>query len=65
MDLMSLVRKPTVPTTIGNETAGNPFLRADDVDMRRGLRLENAENHVVFGELRNMKDNFTPSRSLL
>lgn len=49
--------KPTLPTTIAEELATNPFLRAADPGIRRNLGMENASDAVVFGEIRTRKDN--------
>ena len=50
--------KPTLPTTIGEELATNPFLRWDDEAIRRTLGLEDAQDWEVFAEIRKRKDNF-------
>ena len=50
--------KFTAPTTIGVELATNPFLRADDPEIRKHLGMEGAEDWEVFAEIRSRKDNF-------
>jgi hydroxyacylglutathione hydrolase len=50
--------KPTLPTTIGLEKVTNPFLRADDPDIRKLLDMESATDEEVFAEIRRRKDNF-------
>ena len=50
--------RPTLPTTIGEELATNPFLRWDDKGIRRTLGMENATDAEVFAEVRKRKDNF-------
>ena len=50
--------KPTLPTTIGEELATNPYLRAHDPAIRRNLGMENATDEAVFAEIRKRKDNF-------
>ena len=50
--------KPTLPTTIGEELATNPFLRSHDPTIRRNLGMENASDVEVFTEIRKRKDNF-------
>ncbi len=50
--------KPTLPTTIGEELATNPFLRWNDADIRRNLGMESALDVEVFAEIRKRKDNF-------
>ncbi|KPF44934.1 hydroxyacylglutathione hydrolase [Rhizobium sp. G187] len=48
----------TIPTTIGLEKETNPFLRAADPEIRKGLGMEGATNDEVFAEIRRRKDNF-------
>ena len=50
--------EPTLPTTIGEEKATNPFLRAADPAIRRHLGMEGASDAEVFAELRRRKDSF-------
>lgn len=50
--------QPTVPSTIGDELATNPFLRASDPSIRRRLSLEAASDAQVFAALRKAKDGF-------
>ncbi len=50
--------KPTVPSTIKEELATNPFLRSSDPDLRAFLGMENASDEEVFAEVRRRKDNF-------
>ncbi|MBB4200444.1 hydroxyacylglutathione hydrolase [Rhodoblastus sphagnicola] len=48
----------TLPTTLGRERATNPFLRADDSDLRKSLGMEKADSVDVFAELRERKNRF-------
>lgn len=48
----------TSPTTLAEELATNPFLRAGDADIRRHLGMEDASDAEVFGEIRRRKDGF-------
>lgn len=48
----------TVPTTIGEEKATNPFLRCDQIEIQKSLGLLGASKLEVFTELRKMKDRF-------
>ncbi len=48
----------TVPSTIGQELATNPFLRATDPGLRRALGMEDASDVAVFAEVRRRKDLF-------
>jgi hydroxyacylglutathione hydrolase len=50
--------KPTLPTTLAEELATNPFLRCSDAAIRRNLGMENASDEEVFAELRRRKDSF-------
>ena len=50
--------QPTVPSTLGDERAANPFLRPHDAAIRRRLGLEDADVVTVFAELRRRKDSF-------
>jgi hydroxyacylglutathione hydrolase len=50
--------EPTVPSTLGEERATNPFLRPDSVAIRRRLGLAAAEDAAVFAEVRRRKDQF-------
>lgn len=50
--------RPTLPTTIGEELATNPFLRWSDPAIRKHLGMEQASNDAVFAEIRHRKDNF-------
>ena len=50
--------KMTLPITIGEELATNPFLRWSDPAIRRQLGMELASNDEVFAEIRRRKDNF-------
>ncbi|MFK7879261.1 hydroxyacylglutathione hydrolase [Roseobacter sp.] len=49
---------PTVPSTLALEMATNPFLRAQNADIRNRLGLANATNAQVFAEIRARKDAF-------
>ena len=50
--------QPTVPRTLVEEKATNPFLRAADPAIRAGLALDAASDAEVFAELRARKDRF-------
>jgi hydroxyacylglutathione hydrolase len=49
---------PSLPTTIGQELATNPFLRPDSPAIQQRLGLEGQPLEVVFGEIRKRKDRF-------
>jgi hydroxyacylglutathione hydrolase len=50
--------KPTIPTTMGQERATNPFLRADEPSVQASLGMEGADPVAVFAEIRRRKDKF-------
>ncbi len=50
--------KSTVPSTLAEEFATNPFMRPDSIDLQRTLGLEGADLVTVFADTRKRKDNF-------
>jgi hydroxyacylglutathione hydrolase len=50
--------KATLPTTIAREKLTNPFLRANEPDIRARLGMMGTPTAEVFAELRRRKDNF-------
>jgi hydroxyacylglutathione hydrolase len=50
--------QPTVPSTLGEELATNPFLRANDPGIRARLGMQDASDTEVFAEIRGRKDRF-------
>jgi hydroxyacylglutathione hydrolase len=49
---------PTVPSTMAEERATNPFLRASDPALKKSLGLGDATDAEVFATIRARKDNF-------
>lgn len=49
---------PTVPSTLAQERATNPFLRPDSPDIQATLGMQGADVVDVFAEVRRRKDNF-------
>jgi hydroxyacylglutathione hydrolase len=53
---------PTLPSTLADELAANPFLRADAPEVRQSLRSrlgrEPVDSIEAFAELRRWKDGF-------
>jgi hydroxyacylglutathione hydrolase len=49
-------REPTIPTTIGEEKAANPFLRADVPEVARSVGLAGLPAWKVFAEIRERKN---------
>jgi hydroxyacylglutathione hydrolase len=50
--------RPTVPSTLAEELATNPFLRAGLPAVKAGLGMEGAPDVEVFAEIRRRKDRF-------
>ena len=50
--------EPTVPTTIGEELASNPFVRPDSAGLQATLQMPGASLVDVFAETRRRKDHF-------
>jgi hydroxyacylglutathione hydrolase len=50
--------KLTVPTTLAEEKATNPFLRAGDPHVQKGVGMAGADASAVFAELRERKNKF-------
>jgi hydroxyacylglutathione hydrolase len=50
--------EPTVPTTVGQEKATNPYMRADDPAIAATVGLSGKPAAEVFAEIRTRKDNF-------
>ncbi len=50
--------RATIPTTLAEELATNPFLRAADPDIRAHLGMQDATDAAVFAEIRARKDAF-------
>jgi len=46
----------TVPTTIEKEIETNPFLRADNNNIKKDLEMNSASTAEIFGEIRKRKD---------
>ncbi|MAU51173.1 MAG: hydroxyacylglutathione hydrolase [Roseovarius sp.] len=58
IDLARAENRPTVPSTLEEELATNPFLRAHDPAIRARLDLGDAPEAEVFAEIRRRKDRF-------
>ena len=50
--------EPTVPTTLSEECATNPFLRAEDGGLKHAIGMEGESALAVFAEIRKRKDRF-------
>jgi hydroxyacylglutathione hydrolase len=51
-------RNPTIPSTMGEEKAANPFLRADVPDVAKAVGLAGQPAWKVFAEIRDRKNKF-------
>jgi hydroxyacylglutathione hydrolase len=51
-------QQPTLPTTIAQELASNPFLRPSSRSIQQQLQMEGQSAIAVFSQLRKMKDVF-------
>ncbi len=49
---------PTVPSTIGEERATNPFLRPESAELQQSLAVVGQPLHEIFGATRARKDDF-------
>lgn len=49
---------PTVPSTIGEELATNPFFREHSLSLQKNLNMQNKSPVEIFTALRKMKDSF-------
>ncbi len=58
IDRMRAQGIPTVPSTLGDERATNPFLRPDSENLQRTVGLLGGELAAVFAETRRRKDVF-------
>ncbi|WP_421707442.1 hydroxyacylglutathione hydrolase [Algihabitans sp.] len=58
IDRLRAVGRPTVPSTLADELATNPFLRADAPDLAAQIGLAGADPVSVFAEVRARKDSF-------
>ena len=51
-------KKPTIPSTIGEEIKANIFFRFNDPDVKKAINLENSSDIEIFTKLRDLKDSF-------
>ena len=58
IDAARAAGRPTVPATMAEELATNPFLRADRPELQRDAGLVGRDPAAVFGEIRHHKDHF-------
>ncbi len=58
VDELRAAGQPTVPSTLEEEMATNPFLRPDSLEIQHTLGLPGAALVDVFGATRALKDNF-------
>lgn len=58
VDALRADGRPTVPGTMGEEMATNPFLRADRPELQQAAGLAGSDPVEVFAEIRRRKDSF-------
>jgi hydroxyacylglutathione hydrolase len=56
VDKLLAARKPTIPSTLGEEKAANPFLRADVPEVAKSVALAGKPAWQVFAEIRERKN---------
>jgi hydroxyacylglutathione hydrolase len=56
VDTLRAERRPTIPSTLGQEKAANPFLRADLPEVARSVGLAGKPAWQVFAEIRERKN---------
>jgi hydroxyacylglutathione hydrolase len=57
-DALTSRGEPTLPTTVAQEVATNPFLRPTSPEIQKRLGMEGRELWEIFGETRKRKDRF-------
>ena len=58
MDALRAEGKFTVPSSLGQGKATNPFLRGDDPALQAAIGMPDATAEEVFTEIRKRKDHF-------
>jgi hydroxyacylglutathione hydrolase len=61
MNIINALRannQPTVPSTLAEELATNPFFREDSLALRQSIQRVDSDAVAVFAEIRRLKDNF-------
>ena len=51
-------KRPTIPSTLGQEVKTNIFLRCNDPEIKHALSLKDSPDVEVFSKLRDLKDSF-------
>ena len=60
-DKIKQVRKnkeSTIPSLLGEEKRFNPFLKVDNIEYLKRIKVTNGDSWKVFSEIRSLKDNF-------
>ena len=55
---MKSLRQPSVPSTLAEEKATNPFLRTASAEIRKSIGMEKADAVSVFADIRERKNRF-------
>jgi hydroxyacylglutathione hydrolase len=58
VDALVAANKPTIPSSLGEEKAANPFLRADVPEVAKAVGLAGSPAWKVFAEIRERKNRF-------
>ncbi len=58
VDQLRTQGKPTVPSTIAEELATNPFFRVNIPDLQSSINLQGVPSTEIFAEIRKRKDSF-------
>ena len=58
VDQLRAKQHPTVPSTIGEELATNPFFREDSLSLQQTIKMAGRKPIDVFTEIRKLKDRF-------
>jgi len=58
VEKLRAANKPTLPSTMAEERATNPFLRADDPAIAEAVGMKGADAAAVFTEIRERKNSF-------
>ena len=58
VNLLRMDNKPTVPSTLEQELATNPFLREDNLALQHNINMTGQASTAVFKKIRELKDHF-------
>jgi hydroxyacylglutathione hydrolase len=61
VDELRASNKPTVPSTLEQELATNPFLREHSLVIQQSIKMIDQPAIKIFSKIRQLKDNFPPT----